>query len=214
MCSSDLSQFGFYKYMGMLYSKPGLGFGVLSTKAELVTRGQYGEPIGVENIKEALGILSFGRSYGTEDELLMGGNVKCYTEDVLGVRRNGIALDLGVLLRLGEVSLGLSGMNLAGIVKEQGGVSEDLIPSFRFGVALEPTDDILLAFDIADKNVHYGGEYRRGCFVFQVGGMTTNIGNRYTYGVGMSLKNLEIRYSSSTHPTLDSTHIISGQFNF
>jgi hypothetical protein len=108
----------------------------------------------------------------------------------------------------------LSGMNLAGIVKEQGGVSEDLIPSFRFGVALEPTDDILLAFDIADKNVHYGGEYRRGCFVFQVGGMTTNIGNRYTYGVGMSLKNLEIRYSSSTHPTLDSTHIISGQFNF
>jgi hypothetical protein len=153
--------------------------------------------------------LTFSAGYAATEAISLGISAKYVTQRLDDISANGVAFDIGTLLRFDRFNIGLAAVNLGPGLKYER-VSEDLPAATRLGVAVLPFDDSFVAsaeFDYrrGGSNVlRTGFEWnhqqlyfvRTGYERFVQGGRQS-IGDGLSFGLGMNWRQATIDYAYS-----------------
>lgn len=152
-----------------------------------------------------------------------GANVKIFYRDLSVMTGFGGGLDLGLLLNIPYVRIGVSVRDfILSPLMWSNGTKETIYPKISFGVApVVPIEqlnsvitiecDFVKSFDIDGFNVNLGFEYAYKNFIF--GRLGLYSGN-YTLGIGLLYKNFRLDYALITHSELSNSNKFSAGLQF
>lgn len=133
---------------------------------------------------------------------------------MLSIHQHGQVLTWGINFStlyklLPELSLGalITNLNQPRI----SAIQEKLPQTMSLGLCYYPVPDLMVSFEIF-QDMRFSQEYRAGCSYQVISFLTVRAGiedklNIYSYGLGISMKNIDFDYTLRNHPVLGISHI-------
>jgi competence ComEA-like helix-hairpin-helix protein len=175
------------------------------------TAGLLFSDFGPTEYKEDIFILSHG--FGLAEGIMFGYNLKSMSVKIQEYGSDtAFGIDMGLLARISDdLGLGAAAKNVNDPEISRGG--EKLTQEFLTGLYYRPLPGLNFVFDL-DKvlnkpvAIRIGTEFRIVDFFALRTGIQTNPSN-YSFGFGVNYKTMYFDYAFTSHPTLDSLHIVT-----
>jgi long-subunit fatty acid transport protein len=178
--------------------KYAIGVGFHNLFVEDMARDIYGNNLGTfTNNYANVGMML---SYKMDNGISVGGTVKALHEQLYTYTSNGVAMDLGAMMPVGGISLGMVVRNIG--TSETGTLPTDV----RFGIGYAGLGSGIISSDIdipvnGKKSIMVGGEYNvykslfvRGGYRYQDGGSDVGTLDGLNAGLGFSVGKMLINY--------------------
>ena len=185
------------------------------------------ESFGDDELQDALNIINLGYGFQLHRALSLGVGTKAafQTIELDGVSlrsASGFGFDLGLVFTpksapFDKLRFGLTLQDVGDTkVRDSNTQFEEVLleQNVRGGVAYQATQDVTLAADIDQNNVHFGAEYQPIASLIVRGGLNRALSEpngadnslAFALGFGLKYNSIQLDYAFENHPTLPATH--------